>query len=116
METKKNIGEYVTAVDNGSRLSFYDWCINNGKADRRRKGSSKEEIKNLNKSNTIAIILGGSIPWAMAISAMTGGSLSGGECLVTAAIISAILYNVGRKSIFFTLVILPAILATIFMM
>lgn len=111
--TKKNISEYVTAVDNGSRLSFYDWCLNNGKADRRRRGSSKEDIKKVNIHNTFVIIIAGSFPWLMAISAMSRGALSNGACIMFAAIISAVLYNIGRKVSFLTLFILPVILTTI---
>lgn len=27
LNTKTNVSQYVTAVDNGYRKSFYDWCL-----------------------------------------------------------------------------------------
>ena len=45
LATKTNIESYVRAVDSGScKVSFEDYCWNNGKADRRRKGGSEEAI------------------------------------------------------------------------
>ena len=42
--TRANISAYVKAVDQGYHLSFYDWCMSNKKADKRRKGSSAKEL------------------------------------------------------------------------
>lgn len=112
--TKANIRDYVTAVDNGYRLSFCDWCFNHGKADKRRKGSSAKEIAKKNNEMGLSAMFLGWLPWGMALYWMTGGGLSVGESVVGAVIISFILSKCTRKWAFMTLFILPLMLAVLF--
>ena len=55
--TKANISAYVKAVDGGYHLSFYDYCRNHQKGDRRRKGHSEKEMASDNRDQTIAAML-----------------------------------------------------------
>ena len=111
--TKANISAYVTAVDKGYPLSYYDWCVSNGKADRRRKGSSEEAIKSNDKSNTIGAVVAGFFLWALAIYWLTNGAISPVASLVIGAVVSLVLFKLSRKAAGFTLVFLPIILAVI---
>lgn len=112
--TKANIRAYVGAVDEGCRLSFYDWCQNNLKADRRRKGSSEREMAQDNRMQGVGAILLGWLEWGIAIYWMFHGAIPAGSCAVVGAIISVILYRLNRSMIVFTLFLLPIILALVF--
>lgn len=112
--TKANISQYVTAVDNGYRLSFYDWCMNNKKADRRRKGSSEEDIAGFNREQSAAAIFIGWLIWGIAIYWMLHGAMSVGACAIAGAIVSVILLKCSRKNAAFTVFLLPIILAVLF--
>ncbi len=112
--TKANIREYVGAVDGGYRLSFYDWCQNNLKADRRRKGSSEREMAQDNRMQGIGAILLGWLEWGIAIYWMFHGAIPVNSCAVAGAIISIILLRLNRRWAGFTLFLLPIILAAIF--
>lgn len=113
--TKANIGAYVNAVDNdGCRLSFYDWCMNNNKADRRRKGGSKEELASFNRSQSAGVIFVGWLTWGLAIYWMFHGALSVGKCAVAGAIVALVIFKCARKWAGFTLILLPIILTVIF--
>ena len=112
--TKANITAYVKAVDNGYRLPFYDWCRNNHKADRRRKGSSENEMARENKADGIGAMMLGWLIWGMAIYWMFHGELTVGACAIVGAVVSAILQRLNRRMAGFTLFLLPIILAVIF--
>lgn len=112
--TKSNLSSYVNEVDKGYRLSFYDWCQNNYKADRRRKGSSQREMAANNRDNSISAMLLGWLVWGMAIYWMFKGALSVGACAIAGAIVAAILLHLNRRMAGFTLFLLPIIIAVIF--
>lgn len=112
--TKKNISDYITAVDNGCRISFYDWCMNNKRADRRRKGSSEKDIAASNKSDSMSFMFVGWLTWGIAIYWMAHGAVSVGACAIAGAIISFILSRVARRTSVITMLILPIVLASYF--
>ena len=112
--TKANITEYVNAVDNGYYLSFYDWCQNNLKADRRRRGSSTQEMAANNRDMSIGVVLIGWLTWGMAVYWLFKGSLSVGKSAVAGAVISVILAHMNRRMAGFTLFLLPIILTVVF--
>ena len=111
--TKANIHAYIKAVDSGYRLSFYDWCRNNHKADRRRKGSSEKEMASQNREQTINVMLMGWLVWGVALYWAFGQRQSVGSCAIMGAIISAVLQRVSRKWAMFTCFILPCLIAAI---
>ena len=112
--TKANLSAYVSAVDSGYRLSFYDWAMNNCKADRRRKGSSEAEMAQFNKDQGISAMLMGWLVWGIAIYWMFHGSLGVGACAVAGAVIALILFRLARNLAVFTQLFLPIIIAIIF--
>lgn len=113
--TKANIRDYIEAVDNRAcRLSFYDWCMNNKKADRRRKNSSEKDITSFNRGQDMSVIFIGWLIWGVAIYWMFNGSMQVGGCAFLGAIVALILFKCARKLAMFTLVILPIILAVVF--
>ena len=112
--TKTNIGAYVTAVDKGSRRTFYDWCIDNGKGDRRRREGRAEAIQENDKWGGIGAVATGWLAWAACLYVMTGlNSSAGGSCLLLGAIVSFVLYKVRRDFTWFTLIVLPIVLTGI---
>lgn len=111
--TRANITNYVSAVDNGYRLSFYDWCANNLQGDRRRKGGSASEICADNKNKSIATVLMGWLVWGIAIYWMLGGEVSVGACAIIGAVVAYILQKCFRRWAMFTLFILPIIIAVL---
>lgn len=112
--TRKNIADYVKAVDNGCRTSFYDWCMNNNRADRRRKGGSEAELQTFGKQQTGAVMFVGWLTWGMAIYWFFQAEVSVGICAVLGAVISVALFKCTRKVAMFTVILLPIILAAIF--
>lgn len=112
--TKANLSAYVSAVDSGYRLSFYDWAMNNCKADRRRKGSSEAELAQFNKNQGISVIFMGWLIWGIAIYWMFHGSLGVGTCALAGAIIAFILFRLARNRAVITQIFLPIIIAIIF--
>lgn len=112
--TRANISAYVTAVDNGYHLSFYDWCQNNNKADRRRKGSSEREMASKNREMGAGAMMLGWLIWGIAIYWMFHGALTVGVCAIAGAIVSVILLRLNRRIAGFTLVLLPIILTVVF--
>ena len=118
--TKSNIKAYVDAVDiDGCRSPFYDWCMNNKKADRRRKGSSEQEMEITNKTNKIAAMLGGWLTWGIAVywflRRLAPTEIIPTEtCALYGGIIAAILYVQNRAKIGWRLFLLPILLAIFF--
>lgn len=112
--TIANISAYVTAVDNGNRSSFYDWCMNHGRADRRRKGSSAKAISSLNTERSIGMIFVGWLTWGMAIYWMFHGSLDVKTCAIGGIIISFLISRFGRRWAGLTVFLLPIILTAVF--
>ena len=114
LATKANVRAYVNKVDSGYKLSFYDYCYNNLKGDRRRKGGKASEIKAFNSEQSIGTMLFGWLFWGLAIYWMLGGTQSAGSCAIIGAIVSVILLKCARKWAGFTLIFLPIILMIIF--
>lgn len=112
--TRANITNYVSAVDNGYRLSFYDWCANNLQGDRRRKGGSAKAIANANKEQSMATVFIGWLVWGIAFYWIFGGGVSVVACAIIGAIVSFVLQRCFRRAAGFTLIVLPIILAVIF--
>lgn len=112
--TKNNLSAYVNAVDNGYCLSFQDWCENNCKADRRRKGSSTSDMAKDNVTNGIAVMVFGWLTWGMALYWIFDGGMSVGACAILGAIISTVLLRINRRWVGVTIFLLPIILAVIF--
>lgn len=113
--TKRNITDYVDAVDNGScHLPFLDWCWNNYRADKRRKGSSEEEMANTNTWDGIASVALGWLIWGVAFYWMFQERVPANACGVLGAVVSIIITRVNRRRGIFLLFGLPIILSTIF--
>lgn len=112
--TKKNVTQYVNEVDKGYSLSFYDWCHNNLKADRRRRGSSEREMAADNRWDGIGALMLGWLMWGLAIYWMFGGAFTAGNCAIAGAVVSVVLRNLNRRLSGFTLFLLPIILAVVF--
>lgn len=108
--TKANISAYVTAVDNGSMVSFYDWCMNHGMADRRRKGSSRAEMQSDKHWEGFSAALVGSIFWGVSLYWMTGGAAGAAGSMVLGALAAVVLWGVWRRGAAFTLLVLPWVL------
>lgn len=114
LTTKSNIAAYIDAVDNGNKKTFYDWCLDNGRADRRRKGSDKESIFQNNREQTIAVIAIGWLLWGMAFYWIFGEMFPVVGCAVLGALVSFALYKiVGRKMKGWTLLVIPILLAVL---
>ena len=111
--TRANITNYVSAVDNGYRLSFYDWCANNLQGDRRRKGGSAEEIAATNKAQSNATVFMGWLVWGIAIYWILGGKAAVGVCAIIGAVVAFVLQRCFRRGAMFTLFILPIAIAVI---
>ena len=111
--TKANIRAYIKAVDSGYHLSFYDYCCNNRKGDRRRKGHSEKEMASNNREQTISVMLIGWLIWGVALYWIFRGNQSVGACAIMGAIISAVLRQVSRKWAWFTCFLLPCVIAAI---
>lgn len=112
--TKANISAYVKDVDNGYRLSFYDWCRNKHKADRRRKGSSENEMACANKEEGMNSALLGWLIWGIALYWMFHGELEVVTCAIAGAVISVVLRTLNRRMAPYTLFLLPIVLAVVF--
>ena len=113
--TKSNMKDYVNAVDNeGCKVSFYDWCMNNNRADRRRKGGSAKAVAQRNNEAKMATVFIGWVTWGLAIYWMCQEILSVGICAIFGAIISRFLYTRNRENIMGTLVFIPVFIAVFF--
>lgn len=112
--TIKNVSDYVSAVDRGYSLSFYDWCMNNHKMDRRRKGSSESQMLARNREMGLSAMLVGWLMWGIAIYWIFDGVFPAGSCAIAGAVVSAVLVRMNRRAVLFTLFLLPVILAVIF--
>ncbi|MCM1506456.1 MAG: hypothetical protein NC177_04895 [Ruminococcus flavefaciens] len=112
--TKKNISDYITDVDNGCRISFYDWCRNHKRADRRRKGSSEKDISASNRSDSMSFMFVGWLTWGIAVYWIANGAVSVGACAIAGAVIAFVLSRCARRTSIMTMLILPIILASYF--
>lgn len=113
--TKANIRDYVNAVDNeGCLLPFYDWCMNNNRADRRRRGGSEEALAKSNKERDKGIMFGGFFFWGIAIYWTFQETISILICGIIGAVITLFLYKLNRKNSTFKLVWLPLLIAIFF--
>ena len=112
--TRANISAYVTAVDHGCRISFYDWCMNHNKADRRRKGSSEAAMERSQRENSLAVMGMGWLIWGMALYWVFQETVSVAACAVLGAAVSVTLFKSARRLSAFTLFVLPIAIAAIF--
>lgn len=112
--TRANITNYVAAVDNGYRLSFYDWCANNLQGDRRKKSGRAESIARSNKEQSFGSVFVGWLVWGLALYWIFDGGVSAGVCAIMGAIVAFVLQKCSRRLAGFTLIILPIILAVVF--
>ena len=112
--TKANISAYVKAVDNqGCRISFYDWCMNNNRADHRRKGSGKAAMKSANRNFSFGLMFVGFITWGFAVMSVLGNVLSPGLCLILGAVIAVVIGRSSRQASLFNTFLLPIIIAVL---
>lgn len=113
--TKTNISDYVSAVDNGSYQTFSDWCQDNMRADRRRRGSSEQAMAAENTRQKLNVTWFGWLLWGLAVYWLFGGALN---VLASAILgIGAALGTFklfGRKAALFTQILLPVILMAVF--
>ena len=115
LATKKNLRDYIKAVDSGAtRKNFYTWCIDNGRADARRKGGKASDIKEFRKEQGLGAFLMGFLVWGIAVYWILGGRASVGASAIVGGIISFVLYKINRKITFFTCLVLPIMLAAYF--
>ena len=114
LTTKRNISEYISAVDKGYYKSFFDWCMDNHKGDRRTKKGSAEYIKGYESGQNIGIMCFGWWTWGIAIYWLFQEAFSVGQCAIVGAIVSVIIYRLNREIAGFTCIFLPIILLSIF--
>jgi len=108
--TKANISAYVKAVDNqGCHISFYDWCMNNNLADRRRSGSSKKDMKKAQHNFSFGMMFLGFITWGAAAFTVLGDILPGAACLIIGALLALVLGRASRRSYLLTNFLLPIV-------
>ena len=112
--TKKNIGDYVRAVDNGSHQTFLDYCNNERKADRRRKGSSESEIAWSDNTNSLAMILVGWFTWGICLYWIFKGAMSVGVAAILGAVIAFVISKFARGKAGVLVFILPIVLTVLF--
>lgn len=112
--TRANITNYVAAVDNGYRLSFYDWCANNLQGDRRKKSGRTASIARANKEQSFGSVFVGWLVWGLALYWIFDGAISAAVCAIMGAVVAFVLQRCSRRLAGFTLIILPIILAVIF--
>ena len=105
---------YITAVDNGYHKSFYDWCLDNNKGDRRMKSGKEGSLKSFNKVQSVSVAVIGWLIWGIAVYWILGGRLSAGVCAIIGAAVSVFLFKLNRQGAAFTCIILPIVLAAIF--
>jgi len=65
--TKKNLREYVTAVDNGCRLTFSDWCSANAKGDQRRKIGKADTMRENRRKADLLMFVFGTLTWGVSL-------------------------------------------------
>ena len=111
--TRANIRAYIKAVDSGSHLPFYDWCMNNHKADRRRKGSSKSEMASQNRWDGAGVMMLGWLTWGVTIYWIANQRLPVGTCAIAGAVLSVVLFRLNRRLAGFTLFLLPILIGSI---
>ena len=112
--TKSNIKAYVEAVDNGCFQTFSDWCQDNLRADRRRKGSSRADMAAHNKNEKLGIAWMGWLIWGIAIYWLLNGAVSVGVCAllgIAAALLTFKLF--GRRMVMISQFLLPIVLAVL---
>ncbi len=108
--TKKNLSDYVKAVDEyGEKLSFLDWCMNNGLADRRFKGSDQNSMAKANMRYVISCGIKGFIPWGICAVMYTGNP----ENFLRCGGIAFLICLVSRRFWVFFVIILPLVLSAI---
>lgn len=113
LATRANISAYVKAVDSGTHSSFYDWCYNHKKGDRRRKIHKEDAMASDNKEKMLASFGIGWLTWGMALYWLAGGAVSAGGCAVVGGILAIVVNRFSRKYAMFTGFVLPLILAIV---
>ena len=112
--THSTISKYISAVDNGCRLSFYDWCANNLQGDRRKANGKTEYILAKNKAESMGAVCIGWLLSGIAVYWILKKQVSVPTCAIIGAMIAYVLQKRFRKMIVFTLVLLPCILSVLF--
>lgn len=108
LATKINLTAYVRAVDSGKTSApFYDYCYNNNRGDRRRRGHSKKEMAETNRDQALAVMFVGWLSWGVCIYWLLGQRASVGACAAVGALISVIGYRMNRRIAAGTLILLP---------
>lgn len=112
--TKANIAAYIDAVDKGAVTGFYDWCLNNCRADRRFKGSDEKSMKQDNRANSFSAGYLGFLPWAFCLYYVSNQRLPVIGCLIAGAIIAFFLVKLNRRLVMLTCFLGPIIVAVVF--
>ena len=112
--TKKNLNQYVTDVDNGCKQTFYDWCRNNKKADRRMKNSSEKDMESFNKEQNTAAMFLGWLTWGVGLYWIFGGLVHPIICMILGVWVAKVIFGFTRKIAMFSVFVLPMILAIVF--
>ena len=113
--TKKNITMYVNAMEGKPiKRGFYDWCMDNGLGDRRRKGGTASAMKAKETNIRNGAIFIGWFPWAAALYYILGGAVPVMGCFIAGVIISLILYKISRQHAMLTMFLLPIVISVIF--
>lgn len=109
--TKSNIKEYVRAVDKeGFKRSFYDWCMDNNKADKRRIGSDEKSMQARQKELGLGVVLFGAITWGLAIYWFCEEEVPVGTCAMGGMVIAYVLSRWKRRWTEITLFVIPILI------
>lgn len=109
--TRANIRDYVAAVDRqGCGISFYDWCMNEGRADQRRRGSSKKAMAASQRGFGGGLMFVGAITWGMALYYILGKAVGVIPCMVVGAVVSFVIGRMSRRFSLFNVFLLPIII------
>ena len=94
------MSEYVPACDRGEMRDFYNWCMVNGKGDRRYTYGKQEYLKDIRQNHSLAGLFMGAFSWGILLNGVLGGSVSIVMCCVIGAVIGFVLMNVSRQNSF----------------
>lgn len=105
--------KHKARAHNGYRKSFYDWCLDNNKGDRRMKAGKESSLKAFNQGQSFGVAATGWLVWGLALYWLFGEKLAVGACAIIGAIVSLALFKLSRQGSTFTCIILPIIIAVI---
>lgn len=111
---KDNIRDYVTYIDQGHRRAFSDWCQDNLRADRRRKGSSQKDMARENTEQKANVAYIGFVLWGLAVYWLFGGALEVIPSAIVGILIALGSFKLfGRAKAGFTQILLPIIVMVV---